>query len=138
MNCFSVTFAVYKLKLFVASRKKLYSLVHQLKTKVAMREVSMFDKIVKNGYIVDGTGSPRFRADVGIKNGKIAKIGSLGSEESQGDLDVEGLVVSPGFIDMHSHSDFSLLINPQAESKIRQGNLFRATSISRRNRICVG
>jgi N-acyl-D-amino-acid deacylase len=81
----------------------------------------MFDIIIRNGYVVDGTGSPRFRADVGIQNGQIVEIGELGSEEIKGDLDVKGLTVAPGFIDMHSHSDFSLLINPRAESKIRQG-----------------
>jgi len=81
----------------------------------------MFDIIVRNGYVVDGTGSPRFRADVGVKNGQIVEIGELGCEETKGDLEARGLMVAPGFIDMHSHSDFSLLINPRAESKIRQG-----------------
>jgi len=81
----------------------------------------MFDIVVRNGYVVDGTGSPRFRADVGIKNGQIVEIGELGCEETRGDLEAKGLMVAPGFIDMHSHSDFSLLINPRAESKIRQG-----------------
>jgi len=81
----------------------------------------MFDIIVKNGYVIDGTGNPWFKADVGINGQKISEIDSLGTEEASKIIDASGLVVSPGFIDMHSHSDLNLLINPKAESKIRQG-----------------
>jgi N-acyl-D-amino-acid deacylase len=81
----------------------------------------MFDVIVKNGYVVDGTGNPWFKADVGISSGKISEIGRLDQEEASKIIDASKLVVSPGFIDMHSHSDLSLLINPKAESKVRQG-----------------
>lgn len=81
----------------------------------------MFDIIIKNAYVIDGTGSPRFKADIGIEGSKIAKIGDLKSEKAVRIIDAFGLVASPGFIDMHSHSDFTLLINPRAESKIRQG-----------------
>jgi len=76
---------------------------------------------VKNGIVVDGTGNPWFKADVGIRNGRISGIGELSSSESKEVLDAKGLVVAPGFIDMHAHSDFSLLVNPLAESKVRQG-----------------
>lgn len=82
---------------------------------------SMLALIIKNGRIVDGTGNPWFKADVGIENGKVTKIGDLGSEESMKIIDASKLAVCPGFVDMHSHSDFSLLMNPRAESKIRQG-----------------
>ncbi|MBS7635471.1 amidohydrolase family protein, partial [Candidatus Bathyarchaeota archaeon] len=82
--------------------------------------------LLKNGNIIDGSGEvtpyrPWFRADVGIENGRIKKVGDL--SESQADLviDVKNLVVAPGFIDIHSHSDFTLLVNPKAESKVRQG-----------------
>lgn len=81
----------------------------------------MFDLVLKNGFVVDGTGNSRFKADVGIKDGRIDKIGTLSSPESNEILDFRRLVVAPGFIDMHTHSDFSLLINPYAESKIMQG-----------------
>jgi len=81
----------------------------------------MFDLIIKNGLVVDGTGNPWFRADIGIKNGRINKIGDLHSIESKEALDAKSLIVAPGFIDMHTHSDLSLLINPRAESKVRQG-----------------
>jgi len=81
----------------------------------------MFDLIVKNGHVIDGAGNPWFKADVGIKGEKIAKIGKLDKEKASKVVDASRLVVSPGFIDMHSHSDLMLLINPKAESKIRQG-----------------
>jgi N-acyl-D-amino-acid deacylase len=81
----------------------------------------LFDIIIKNGKIIDGTGNPWFKADLGIKNGKIAKIGCLSSSRAEKTLDADGLIVCPGFIDMHSHSDFSVIFNPKAESTIRQG-----------------
>lgn len=81
----------------------------------------MFDLVVRNGHLVDGTGSPWFNADLGTKDGKIAKIGYLGSAGADTIIDATGLVVSPGFIDIHSHSDFELLANPTAESKVRDG-----------------
>ena len=70
---------------------------------------------------MDGTGNPWFRADVGISNGKIGKIGSLGSGRSKRIINAKGLVVCPGFIDLHNHSDSAILINPKAESMVRQG-----------------
>ncbi len=79
------------------------------------------DLVIKNGRIIDGTGNPWFKGDVGIANGRIVKIGTLRAEESTRVVDARGFVVAPGFIDMHSHSDFSPLINPRTESKVRQG-----------------
>jgi len=81
----------------------------------------MFDVIIKNGHIVDGAANPWFKADIGITEEKIAEIGRLDKERAARVIDAKGLVVSPGFLDMHSHSDLVLLINPKAESKIRQG-----------------
>jgi N-acyl-D-amino-acid deacylase len=81
----------------------------------------MFDLLILDGTIVDGTGGPRYTADLGIKNGKIAKIGSLKNEDSKEIIDAQGLIVSPGFIDCHTHSDFSLLRNPSAIAKLSQG-----------------
>jgi len=81
----------------------------------------MYDLIIKNGLVVDGTGNPWYRADVGIKDGKIANIGVLPLAKSRGVLDAKGLVVAPGFMDIHTHSELSLLVNPRAESKVRQG-----------------
>ena len=78
----------------------------------------MLDLVIKNGRIVDGTGNPWFKGDIGITNGRIVKIGNLVAEESARVSDAKGLVVAPGFIDMHSHSDLSPLINPRIESKV--------------------
>jgi len=81
----------------------------------------MFDVIIKNGRVVDGAGNPWYKADIGITADRIVQIGRLDKEEATTVLDARRLIVSPGFIDMHSHSDLLLLINPKAESKIRQG-----------------
>jgi N-acyl-D-amino-acid deacylase len=81
----------------------------------------LFDILIRGGRIIDGAGNPWFYADVCIENGKIAKVGSSDSADADRIIDVSGLVVCPGFIDIHSHSDWPLLINPRAESKIRQG-----------------
>jgi N-acyl-D-aspartate/D-glutamate deacylase len=64
-----------------------------------------FDVIIKNGNIIDGTGNPYYRGDVGIHNGRIEKIGFLKNEQAEEIIDADDLVVCPGFIDVHSHSD---------------------------------
>jgi len=80
----------------------------------------MFDLIIKNGMIIDGTGSPALRADVAVKDGKIVRVarGLTGAERV---IDASGLTVTPGFIDSHSHSDASILDNPNQGEKIEQG-----------------
>ena len=80
-----------------------------------------FDTLIKNGTIIDGTGRLRYDADVGIRAGKIEAIGSLGDAEAGRVVDAEGLIVAPGFVDMHSHSDMSLFDDPGGESKVHQG-----------------
>lgn len=81
----------------------------------------MFDLIIKKGFIIDGCGNPWFKADIGILNGKIVEISKHIDSKAERILNAKGLVVSPGFIDIHTHSDLTLLINPRADSKIRQG-----------------
>ena len=81
----------------------------------------MFDLVVSGGTVIDGSGAPGYRADVGILNGRIEAIGDLSAAEARERLDAAGCVVSPGFIDPHTHSDMALLVNPEAHSKIRQG-----------------
>jgi len=80
-----------------------------------------YDIVIKGGYVIDGTGNPWFRADIGILNGKIVKVGRINGESAEKAIDADKLFVTPGFIDIHTHSDITLLVNPKADSKIRQG-----------------
>lgn len=83
----------------------------------------MYDVLIKNGTVIDGSGKPMFRADVGIKEDKIAFIGDLSHEAAPKVIDATGLYVAPGFIDVSNHSDvyWQLLSNPELESMFRQG-----------------
>lgn len=81
----------------------------------------MLDILVRNGEVVDGTGEPRFRADVGIAGDRVVEIGTLPDAEATTVIDASGCVVTPGFVDMHSHTDFTLPINPTADSLVKQG-----------------
>jgi N-acyl-D-aspartate/D-glutamate deacylase len=80
-----------------------------------------FDLVIRNGKVVDGTGNPWYYADIGIRGDKIAGLGRLPAGRAGREIDARGLVVAPGFIDMHSHSDYLLLEDGNAQSKIRQG-----------------
>ncbi len=80
-----------------------------------------YDLVIKDGRIVDGTGGPWFKGDIAIEGAKIAKVGGVDLGEADDGIDAGGLVVSPGFVDIHCHSDFSLLDNPEADSFSRQG-----------------
>jgi N-acyl-D-amino-acid deacylase len=80
-----------------------------------------YDLVIQGGFIVDGSGCQAFRADVGISNSKIARIGSIDPENGTSLIEAQGHVLAPGFIDIHSHSDITLIVNPKAESKVRQG-----------------
>ncbi len=79
------------------------------------------DILIKGGLVFDGADNPGVKADVLVRDGVIAKIASSISEKSARVIDAEGLAVTPGFIDIKTHSDFVLPINPKAESKVRQG-----------------
>jgi N-acyl-D-amino-acid deacylase len=80
----------------------------------------MYDLLMRNGRIIDGTGSAPYAADIGVKDGGIAAIGRLEGGAAK-TIDTDGLVVAPGFIDLHTHSDLSFLLDPTAQSKVRQG-----------------
>jgi N-acyl-D-amino-acid deacylase len=80
-----------------------------------------YDLIVRNGRIVDGTGNPWFSGDVAVRGDRIVAVGRVPAANAKREIDARGLVVAPGFIDMHSHSDFLLLEDGLAPSKIRQG-----------------
>ncbi len=81
----------------------------------------MYDIVIKNGKIVDGSGEDSYFADIAIKDGKIVKISENIDEESNKIIDAQNLVISPGFVDMHSHSDFSIVFDNKAQSVITQG-----------------
>jgi dihydroorotase/N-acyl-D-amino-acid deacylase len=80
-----------------------------------------FDLVIAHGRIVDGTGSPWYSGDVGIRNGRIAAIGNLADAPRKRTIDAQGKVVAPGFIDMLGQSELSILVDPRLPSKIYQG-----------------
>jgi len=79
-----------------------------------------YDLIITNGRVIDGAGNPWFKADVGIKDGRIQTVGHIATKDAK-IIDASCMVVSPGFIDLHTHSDWTLLVDPLGQSKIRQG-----------------
>ncbi len=87
---------------------------------VAARQPA-YDLVIRGGRIVDGTGNPWFAADVGIRGDRIVAVGRLADASAKRQIDAAGLVVAPGFIDLHTHSDLPLLNDGNAESKVRQG-----------------
>lgn len=80
-----------------------------------------YDLLLRNGRVVDGSGNPWFHADVAVRGERIVAVGRALAGDAKREIDVAGLVVAPGFIDMHSHSDYLLLEDGAAQSKIRQG-----------------
>ena len=82
---------------------------------------NFYDVIISGGTVIDGSGEPGKKADIGIIGDKIVAVGDLSRKEANIRIDATDRIVSPGFIDAHSHTDTKLLINPKGESKIRQG-----------------
>ena len=80
-----------------------------------------FDLVITNGHIIDGTGSPWYSGDVGIRDGKVTAIGNLSAAPRKRTIDAAGKVVAPGFIDMLGQSELSILVEPRLPSKIFQG-----------------
>ena len=81
----------------------------------------MDDIVIRGGQVIDGTGAPARVADVAIRAGRIVAIEADRADSADRVIDAHGCVVAPGFIDIHTHSDFTLPLNPKAEGKIRQG-----------------
>jgi N-acyl-D-amino-acid deacylase len=81
----------------------------------------MWDLLIQQARIIDGSGAPSFVADVAIRDDTIAQVGPISSAQARVIIDGTGLTLAPGFIDLHTHSDYTLLVNPLAESKVHQG-----------------
>ena len=81
----------------------------------------MVDLIIRNGIVIDGTGKERFKADIIVDDGRIQYVGSADSIEALKEIDASGQIVCPGFIDIHSHSDFPIYVDGYAQSGVRQG-----------------
>lgn len=82
--------------------------------------MALLDLVIRNGRILDGAGNPWFNGDIGIKDGKIVKVGKI-AERGEREIDAKGLFVSPGFVDIHTHADLTILAVRNAESYITQG-----------------
>jgi len=87
----------------------------------ALAQTPAFDIVIINGHIIDGTGSPWYSGDVGIRDGRIAAIGNLAATQRKRTIDAGGKVVAPGFIDMLGQSELTILVDPRLPSKIYQG-----------------
>ncbi|WP_454726504.1 MULTISPECIES: N-acyl-D-amino-acid deacylase family protein [Cupriavidus] len=84
-------------------------------------DTNRFDLLILGGTLIDGTGAARRRADLGVRDGRIAAIGELAGAEAADTVDAAGLVVCPGFIDTHSHDDWAVLSTPAMPAKVTQG-----------------
>jgi N-acyl-D-amino-acid deacylase len=89
--------------------------------RIGAQEKTPFDVVITHGHIVDGTGSPWYSGDVGIRDGRIAAIGELSGAATKRTIDAQGKVVAPGFIDMLGQSELTILVDPRLPSKINQG-----------------
>ena len=83
--------------------------------------MAAYDLVVRGGTVVDGTRAPRFAADVGVKDGRIARVGNLAGERGREEIDAAGRIVSPGFIDAHTHDDRLMLSGSEMAAKTSQG-----------------
>src|SRR5882762_5003769 len=80
-----------------------------------------FDLLIRGGRIVDGTGNPSFVGDIGVNGSRIVAMGHLAGAKAKRTVDAKGLTIAPGFIDIHNHSDYTLVADGNAQSMIRQG-----------------
>ena len=103
----------------MSSRLCLFLLFLTLLT--AQADEPEYDLLIRGARIVDGTGNPWFHGDVAVKGERIAAVGRVPAGKANREIIAPGMIIAPGFIDMHSHSDFLLLEDGHAQSKIRQG-----------------
>src|SRR5246500_5928244 len=88
---------------------------------VRAQALGSFDIVITNGHIIDGTGSPWYSGDIGIRDGRVATIGNLSAAARKRTIDAAGKVVAPGVIDMLGQSEHTILVDPRLPSKIYQG-----------------
>jgi len=98
-----------------------YVVAKSARAQTAASAAPAYDVVIRNGKIVDGTGSPWFAGDIGIRNGRIVAIGKVSGEGAKQVIDAAGRVVAPGFIDMLGQSELTILVDPRLPSKIYQG-----------------
>src|SRR5256712_1111850 len=94
---------------------------NQVKGGPVVPRAMRFDVVIRGGRVLDGTGAPWRRADIGTRGAKIARVGDVGRSKSAVVIDASGKYVAPGFIDIHTHSDLGILVEPTAECAVRQG-----------------
>src|SRR5579871_2885716 len=80
-----------------------------------------FDLIIRNGFVIDGTGLPRRRVDVGVRDGKVAKLGHLDGRTAAEEIDADGMIVAPGIVDVHTHYDPQITFDPYATMSCYHG-----------------
>ncbi len=105
----------------IARLRALLALLSLLALAPAGAATAPFDIVILNGHVIDGSGSPWYAADVGIRAGRIAAIGKLDKSPARQRIDAAGRTVAPGFIDMLGQSELTLLVDPRVPSKIYQG-----------------
>ena len=99
----------------------LFGVLAALAQTAPAHDARALDMVITNGRIIDGTGSPWYSGDVGIRDGRVAAIGNLAATTRARTIDAKGMVVAPGFIDMLGQSEFTILVDPRLPSKIYQG-----------------
>ena len=112
---------IHSLRSVLPSLALLFFLLAGIARFEAREPAQSFDIVVTTGHIIDGTGSPWYTGDIGIRDGKIAVIGNLGAATRARTIDARGMVVAPGFIDMLGQSEYTILVDPRLPSKIYQG-----------------
>jgi N-acyl-D-amino-acid deacylase len=105
------------------TRRRCFALILTLALSACSRSTQQapYDLLITGGSVIDGDGGPAASLDIGIRDGRIVSLGNLSTSSARQRIDATGLTVAPGFIDMHNHSDFTILVEPASESMIRQG-----------------
>ena len=105
----------------MARRQSVTAAPNQVKGGPVVPRTMPFDVVIRGGRVLDGTGAPWRRADIGTRGAKVARVGDVGRSKSAVVIDASGKYVAPGFIDIHTHSDVGILVEPTAECAVRQG-----------------